>query len=206
MEGTDTKVTKEKIEDLKKDFNVTVDMSVEDVLSLDKDGVFLVFDSDPRQFIDLGEEYKELSEVNRLSYVYAKQAFIREKRSRDRGTTPTPNLQVYGEAASATDLTFVDNRDPNFEYAWKRADGLPVAQRKGWIRVEKGDSEQTFNELKSVGKAGYTELVLMKTPKENYKKIRQIAKERSDRMRGAVENDGKGQLEKLGAKAKILKD
>jgi hypothetical protein len=193
-------------ETTKKPFvGISVDNSKEDVLKLDKDGMTLVFDPDPKRFLKLDDEiYSKLSRASKLQYQIAEEIYRHEKKleefpERD-GTLEV--IGRHGDASATAHLTVL-GKDPRQHYTWQRHSSKEVWKRRGY--KEATDEVETFRPKKSgrhiIEESDGEALVLLKTPIENYDKIQRESGDLSRKRASTVEQQAIEELKNSGNKA-----
>lgn len=192
-------------------YTVTIDTKDKDLLSLDKKGVHLDFDSSVKLFKKLSKKVLDgLGAENRQRYLLARGLFqvnIDEQES----PAPTFGLEGYGRNASPRSRLHVDDdlKDPDFVYSWKRPDELRQVKVQGGQVV----TSQTDPKMKSfagkdgthtVGVGGDVELVYTKFPKEVWRKIK--IEEPEQKSKKHIGNVEKAAAAKMGGDAFIPGD
>ncbi len=178
---------------------ITLDNSVNEVLSLNKQGKDLYFEDGPK-FCRLGPAaLKELSFDNTARYNLA---FVSTEM--DKEAKPTSKLNITPRFATATAKTDVKVLDPNIEPCWKRPEETRMAEVAGYAYAVEGKHVQTFaandGENPKIGKAGDPELILMYITKEKHQAMIKAASDKSKRRDGAVISGAKSVLEQMGGK------
>ncbi len=178
---------------------ITLDNSVNEVLSLNKQGKDLYFE-DGAKFCRLGPAaLKELSFENTARYNLA---FVSTEM--DKEAKPTSKLNITPRFATATARMDVKVLDPNIKPCWKRPEETRMAEVAGYAYAIEGKHVQTFaandGENPKIGKAGDPELILMYITKEKHQAMIKAASDKSKRRDGAVMSGAKSVLEQMGGK------
>jgi hypothetical protein len=178
---------------------VDIDTPMEKVVELDESGAILEFAHEPKTFLRLPSDV-----TRKLSYENKQRYFVSKGMAEE-----TLDLSHYDRRmfkpepgrATATERLMVYNKDPRFEYAWKRPDELREFEMKGYV-VDHDQGLDTFNgdvgSSHTVGTQGNTELVLMKVPKEIREQQRVANRELDKRRRVGVEQDAKAFIDRQG--------
>lgn len=180
----------------KKVIEISIDHDPEEVLSYNKDGFTLNFESEPRRFRRLSvAQIKELSKENRTRY-YVSKGLHDDAVEELRNPSWMDDAEVGGRLASATARGQVYGKDPSKHYAFQRPDQVRDRKYEGY-RITQDPSLDSFNAnpdgIHRIGTHGDTEQVLMEIPKEKYKKIQEAQREKTRRMTEGPEDNFMGQ-------------
>lgn len=190
-----------------KTVNITIDISPDDVIKYDNDGVKLTFAHERGAFLRLPSDVvRGLSYENKQRYFISKGMY---EESLNFDHYDKRNAPIRAGFATATDRLKVENGDPSKHYCWKRPDELRQAQMEGY-RVVHDDSIGTFNSdpgtSHTVGMNGIDELVLMEIPKAQRDQQRAANREKDKRRREGVESSTIDDISRSGGKPFIPKE
>jgi hypothetical protein len=156
---------------------VTVDMSADEVLKLDKEGCILVFSGDPKDCLLLSEaQYGELGQQNRQRYGYALEEWEYRKEQKDEIEDLTSRFEVDPTRIAAESRLEVQNQDKNFHYVWKAPENVREIEALGGQVVSASGTEKTFGQKGEkrahvISNKGVDELVLCRIPKVVQQKL-----------------------------------
>lgn len=177
---------------------ISIDSKPEEVVELNNQGVELYFDDTKDGFLELPSNVAEdLGFYNKQRYFTARNIVqgALDLSSNKEGYNPQPGQ------ATASEQMAVYGKDARFHYCWKRPDELRQAQRQGY-RVANDPNLDTFyggtGTSHLVGEKGQEELVLMKTPRDNYEQSQKEIVKKSKARRAAVEDNAWTDLQKGG--------
>lgn len=151
---------------------VDVDTNYKDVLQWDKDGHNLVFVSEVKTFkILTTEQLKELSERVKKAYRFSKEDYNKKQGMfKDDLLGLLDAGMVYGSPTEQLNIELDGTED--FVVQWVAADKVKSQMVHGWGIVT--DELKTQRGLRAEGyhAIGKNELILMKTSKENAKRLK----------------------------------
>jgi hypothetical protein len=151
---------------------IDVDTSYANVLKYDKEGHTLVFLSKPELFLVLSlDQLNELSASTRKIYKFAKSDYDKSKGMfKDDLLSLIGAEEVYGTAADQLEVEL----DGSEDYVLKWVSPTKVRNQivTGWVVVTDEVKSQRGLRVEGYHMIGKNELVLMKTSKENYAKLR----------------------------------
>lgn len=187
---------------------ITVDNTIEEVLSYNKEGYLLSFEDEPGKFLVLESKVlAALTDRNRTSYMLSEGFHARRVReARDPESFATPGLKVNPRLATATDRLRVEGGDPNKHYCWKRPDELQQAAYDGY-QIARGENLKTFmgkgDVTHKVGAMGQDELVLMEVPKELHEARMKANESKSQSRIAAVEKNAIEEMRQGGGRGYV---
>lgn len=184
-----------------KKITITIDNSVEEVLSLDQDGCTLCFDDSPEKFLDLPPAaFKELSAQNRAAYSVS-YTFYR-KRLEERENPPS-GIEVIGPGASATQRLKVEDPRTGVHKAWIRPDQVDEFKARGY-KVTNDPRVKSFGGKvggsHQVSAYGATELILAEIPEDAHEAQQQALADKAVGKSRAIDEGTQAALEAQGGK------
>jgi len=187
---------------IEKKLTINLDYTPQRVVSLDKEGYKLFFDSTPGKFLRLSDHQLDLlGRDNRDRYLVSEGLYAREKYQKDHPDEVGSGIEVSGVFATATERLKVEGKEPGKWYAWKRPDELRKVSREGY-QIARGKSLRTFmgqgDEIHRVGEYGKDELILTEIPEEQHQKRRRIVGEKSRKRIEAVETNAVEEMRRGG--------
>jgi hypothetical protein len=177
--------------------NVDIDTSVENVIQYDKEGKKLFFDSDTGKFLQLPENvFRGLSSENQVSYLLAEKSAKIEMKQKE--NPPTPDLSIISNKAMAgelLDVIYPPGFREKWHVAWMRPDKTPYYLNRGYSYVTASDGVTSYGSQYDkdknyhfVGRGGNVELVLLKLPLEQHKRmVKQYSDESKIQADGFIE-------------------
>ena len=192
-----------KVEEKGERIFISLDDSIEKIVSLDKEGVDLFFEDDPGRFRELPEKvlddlYKKNRERYKASWEINKRRVREEEHPEE---FKTPGITVNPRFATARARLQVEGKKPGFHYVWKAPHELTSAARMGY-RIAKHPGLKTFgnegDETHKVSAFGEDELILAETTQENYDAILKHHSDRSQKRVKDIEASGAAEIRAAG--------
>ena len=179
---------------------VKADLTFEEVLRYDNEGMLLVWE--PEDFQPLkDEELRQLRKANRDRYEIFKEIHEDSKKRIEEDEEILGGFQVGVTSGLAARRLDVKGKDENFSYRWERPDMVEDRRDEGWQITKKGVKTLRNQEGKGIhriGAQGQEELILMQMPKDRLS----VRKERKKAMRAraieGIANESRSNIEKLG--------
>lgn len=192
-----------KVEGKRERIFISLDDSIEKIVSLDKEGVDLFFEDDPGRFRELPEKvlddlYKKNRERYRASWEINKRRVREEEHPEE---FKTPGITIKPQFATARERLRVEGKKPGFHYVWKAPHELTSSARMGY-RIAKHPGLKTFGnegeETHKVSAFGEDELILAETTQENYDNILKYHSDKSQKRVRDIEASGAAEIRAAG--------
>lgn len=163
-----------------KSLTVTIDTTVEDIIKSDQSGKTLYFTDDVTKFKRLTkEELQALSKPNKDRYLASFGLYKMHCEERE-NPSPTKGLSTHGRRLEPRSRfhVFEETKEPGVKYSWVTPDKLYNVEMNGG-RVVTRETDPTLrftggvvdsDGTPKIGVAGRTEQILVRYPKELYKK------------------------------------
>lgn len=186
---------------------ISVDTKLSTMLQYDQQGKLLTFNTDPDKFKELTkEEMMELSNENRMRYWQAREIYRSLKEEEEDGDNDWKHdISIDEQYASPTERLEVKNPTPGYRYYKASPSKMGRHEKKGYHIVPDSDPAYIgMSGKKKIGTMGKDELVLMRTPIENYKKLNEEKRKKRERMKGSPEQSGRDLGDSLGIETRDI--
>jgi hypothetical protein len=181
-----------------KKIDVSVDITIDEVIRLDKEGATLEFDTEPDRFLKM--KGSQLSQKNRLAYQIAKEIYEDKLEENPYDQIPG-DIQFSSSALTAREKLEIPN-NPAYQYQFVGRQALQECLGKGWTVVsnEKTSVNQVGHGRSEVkDRNGQTELILIKLPRTEYLKRMKQGDESLDRFMKRTEDTQREQFNRQAA-------
>ena len=183
----------------KKKVMITKDVSFEDVLQYDQDGVTLVWDVD--SFLELGEgDLRKLKKATRDRYSIFRELAEEQKGRKAGDEAVVAGITVAPDVGRATSKLDVRGKNPTMDYRWERPDMVNVRLEQGYrvakgVRTLRGADDKGIHRI---GSSGQDELILLEVPKDVKASMKADRRRRRERAFTGQEEQAKSEIERLG--------
>jgi len=187
-----------------KKLEITVEMSIEDIVKYDQEGMVFMWNMD--QFRELTAiELRQLSKANRDRYVVFKD-MAEETQSRspsDTALAEAVSVHVPDTMGNASRRIKLTSHKSGFHSYWARPDqvndllqkGYQIAQ-KGWGTLKSPDGKGR----QEIGVNGQTELILLEISDENRAKLQSQKKAMRTRAIEGIQQTNESEVTRLGGR------